>query len=338
MIKGKSHPALCMVLGIVSLMVVLEGAPAQEKLAPAQPSGPGLAQRPAATPKLDRLRLQIERLIAREDGVVGVAVKHLESGLGLAVNGDTPFPMASTFKVPILVELLFQVKEGRFGLDDEISVQPSDQHTGSGLISKLAVPGLKLSVLNTAQLMMMISDNSATDILLEKVGAANVNARLKTLGIEGITVNRSCQKLIGDLRALYEGAKTPEDARAAVIKFSADPQDQATPLAMNSLLEKVFKKEIIDPASCDLMTEIMLKCETGGQRILGDLPRDTKLAHKTGTISGTVNDCGIIFLPDGAGTVALTVFTKNFTEDTSDVERVIAKIAKFVYDCFYFTM
>jgi beta-lactamase class A len=84
--------------------------------------------------------------------------------------------------------------------------------------------------------------------------------------------------------------------------------------------------------------EIMLKCETGGQRILGDLPRDTKLAHKTGTIAGTVNDCGILFLPDGAGSVALTVFTKNFLEDSDDVEAVIAKIAKFVYDAFYFTM
>ncbi len=296
------------------------------------------AQEKVPVLKLDRLRLQIERLIAHEDGKVGVAVKHLESGQGLAVNGDMPFPMASTFKVPILVELLYQAKEGRFSLDDELSVQPSDQHPGSGLLAKLAAPGVKLSVRNMAHFMMMISDNSATDILLEKVGAASVNARLRGLGIEGISVNRSCQQLIGDLRALYQSAKTPEDVRAAVVKFSDDPQDQATPLAMNGLLEKVYKKEIIDPASCQLMIEIMLKCETGGKRILGDLPEDTKFAHKTGTIAGTVNDCGIITLPDGAGSVALTVFTKNFTEDTDDVEAVISRIAKFVYDCFYFTM
>ena len=83
---------------------------------------------------------------------------------------------------------MYQVKEGRFSLDDEISVQPSDQHLGSGMISKLDAPGVELTVLNMAHFMMMISDNSATDILLEKVGAANVNARLRALGIEGLTV------------------------------------------------------------------------------------------------------------------------------------------------------
>ncbi len=317
---------------------VLDPLLAQEKAAPAQAPGAGLVQSQPAARHLDRLKLQIERLIAREDGVVGVAVKHLESGLGLTVNGDVLFPMASTFKVPILVELMYQVKEGRFSLDDEISLQPSDQHVGSGLLAKLEAPGVELSVLNMAHFMMMISDNSATDILLEKVGASNVNSRLRALGIEGLTVNRSCQKLIGDLRAQYQEAETPAERRAAVVKFSDDPQDQATPLAMNGLLEKIYKKEILDPASCDLILDIMLKCETGGQRILGALPRDTKLAHKTGTIAGTYNDCGILFLPDGAGSVALTVFTKNFVDDTKDVEAIIATIAKFVYDAFYFTM
>ena len=334
MIKKLSLPIM-LVAALAALFPFT--AAAQEKPASAAPAGTAL-QSQAEAPKLARLKLQIERLIDRQDGVVGVAVKHLESGLGLAVNGDVPFPMASTFKVPILVELMHQVKEGRISLDDEISLQPSDQHVGSGLLSKLEAPGVELSVLNMAHFMMMISDNSATDILLEKVGAANVNARLQAIGVNGLTVNRSCQSLIGDLRSLYKDADTAEDIRAAIVDFSADPRDQATPLAMNSLLEKIYKKEIIDPASCELIIEIMLKCETGGQRILGDLPRDTKLAHKTGTIAGTYNDCGILFLPDGAGTIALTVFTKNFVDDTKDVEAVIAKIARFVYDCFYFTM
>ena len=325
------------VIGVTAALLVGTLA-AQEKTAPVQTTAVSPAQSQPAAVHLDRLKLQIERLIAREDGVVGVAVKHLESGQGLAVNGDVPFPMASTFKVPVLVELMYQVMEGRFSLDDEISLQPSDQHVGSGLLAKLEAPGVKLSILNMAHLMMMISDNSAADILLERVGAANINARLKAVGIDGLTVNRSCQNLIADLRALYKDAETSEEMRAAIVKFSDDPRDQATPLAMNSLLEKIFKKEILDPASCDLIIEIMLKCETGGQRIPGDLPRDTKLAHKTGTIAGTYDDCGIIYLPDGAGSVAVTVFTKNFVDDTKDVEAVIAKIAKFVYDCFYFTI
>ncbi|MCX6563358.1 MAG: class A beta-lactamase-related serine hydrolase [Candidatus Aminicenantes bacterium] len=297
----------------------------------------GLAQEPAATSRIERLKTQIERVIRGRGGHVGVAVKHIESGESLAVNGDMLFPLASAFKVPILVELLYQVQEGRFSLDDEIIVEKSDQHLGSGMISNLAAPGLKLSVLNMAHFMMMISDNSATDILLGKVGAANVNARLKSLGIEGMSVNRTCQKLISDFLALRSPARTPEEMKAAIVKFGENPEDSSTPLAMNTFLEKITKKEILNPDYCDLVLAIMRKCETGEKRIKGELPPRTIVAHKTGTIAGTVNDCGILFLPDGAGRVVLTVLSKDFTADTADVEAIIAKIARFVYDYFYFT-
>ena len=132
------------------------------------------------------------------EGEVGVAIKHVETGRELAVNGDTLFPMASAFKVPILVEVLYQVREGRFGLDDETRVEKTDQHMGSGMLSSLTAPGIVLSVRNLINLMMLISDNSATDLLLAKVGAERVNARLRSLGIEGMSVNRPCQKLIMD--------------------------------------------------------------------------------------------------------------------------------------------
>ena len=142
------------------------------------------AQEPSAAPKIERLRHQIERIVRNQDGVVGVSVKHIETGQALSLNGDVPFPMASTFKVPILFELLNQVKEGKFRLEDEIDVQKTDQHLGSGMFSRLVMPGLKVSVLNAVHFMMMISDNSATDLLLAKVGAEKINARLKGLGID----------------------------------------------------------------------------------------------------------------------------------------------------------
>jgi beta-lactamase class A len=295
-----------------------------------------LAQDAPASSRLDRLKTQIERLLRNRDGKVGVAVKHIESGQSLAVNGDMMFPLASAFKVPILVELLYQVEEGRFSLDDEINVEKSDQHLGSGMISNLAAPGIKLSVLNMAHFMMMISDNSATDILLGKVGADKVNLRLKSLGIEGMSVNRPCQTLISDYLALRSPARTPEDVKAAIVKFGENPEDSSTPLAMNALLEKIERKEILTPEHCQLVLAIMRKCETGLARIKGELPPGTIVAHKTGTIAGTVNDCGILVLPDGAGRVVLTVLTKDFTIDTADVEDIIAKIARWVYDYFYF--
>jgi len=314
-----------------------------------------MAPAEAPSPKIERLRLYIENAIRGAAGEIGVAVKHVESGQGLEVNAATSFPMASVFKVPLLVEVLAQVKEGKFRLDDEIDIQKTDQHLGSGMLSSLTAPGLKLSVRNLINLMMMISDNSATDILLQKVGAENVNRRLKQFGIEGISVNRTCQELIMDLAGLdyqkYKGLSldlitaeldkredlSPEARKEAVLKFTQNPEDQSTAAAMSLLLEKIFKKEILDPESCSLIISIMLECQTGAARLKGNLPPGTALAHKTGTIAGTVNDAGIIYLPQDLGHVVITVFTKNFLGETSDVETLIAEIGRIVYDYFYYT-
>jgi beta-lactamase class A len=304
--------------------------------------------------RIARLGKQVEAIVKRANGEVGVAVKHLESGQSFELNAGLSFPMASTFKLPVLVELMAQVKEGKFTLDDEVSIQKTDQHLGSGMLSSLTAPGIKLSVRNLVNLMMMISDNSATDILLAKVGAENVNGRLGQFGIGGISVNRSCQELIMDWMGVdhekyggltleqveVESRKMPEPSpearREARRKFTQDPRDQATPAAMNLLLEKIYKREILDPASCSLILSIMLQCQTGEGRIRGGLPPGTPLAHKTGTIAGTVNDVGILFLPDGLGHVALSILTKDFEDQTEDVEKILAEIARFVYDYFAF--
>jgi beta-lactamase class A len=304
---------------------------------------------------IERLKKQIEGVISGTEGEIGVAAKHLESGQELDVNGDMYFPMASVFKVPILVEVLAQIKEGKFTLNDEISIQKSDQHLGSGMLSDLEAPGIKLSLKNLITLMMIISDNSATDILLTKVGAENVNQRLRGYGLEKITVNRTCQHLIMDFVGLdyekYKGIsldefsevyraerdKDPEAFEKASEKFSEIFKDQSTPQAMNRLLEMIYKKEILDEGSCDFILSLMLECQTGQGRIKGNLPARTKIAHKTGTIGGTVNDSGIIYLPDSLGHVALTIFTKDMTLKSKDVEEIIAHVSKFVYDYFYFT-
>ncbi len=304
---------------------------------------------------IERLTNQIEGVIRGVAGEVGVAAKHLETGEEVFINGDTYFPMASVFKVPVFVEVMAQIKEGRFTLDDEISIQKTDQHLGSGYLSDLDAPGITLSVKNLINLMMMISDNSATDILLTKVGAEAVNNRLRIYGLERITVDRTCQHLIMDaigldydmhkdlpledvMKALQrERRNNPEAFEQASAQFSQVIKDQSSPKAMNRLLELIFKKEILDELSCEYILSVMLKCQTGERRLKGDLPRYVRIAHKTGTIGGTVNNAGIIYLPDNLGHVALTVFTKDTEDDTQEVEDVIAQIARFVYDYFYFT-
>ena len=275
-----------------------------------------LAEKPQKPQGIERLKSQIEGVIRGIEGRVGVAVKHLESGKELYINGDEYFPMASVFKLPILVEVMAQVIEGKLTLEDEISIQEKDQHLGSGMLSDLTAPGIKLSVRNLINLMMMISDNSATDILLQKVGAEKVNFRLASYGIKGMTVNRTCQQLIMDylgleaerykdlsldeLIATYrkQREENPDSFNKAAKKFSQVLKDQSTPRAMNRLLELIFNKDILDERSCELILSVMLACQTGERRIKGDLPRQIKVAHKTGTIGGTVNDSGIIYLPD----------------------------------------
>jgi beta-lactamase class A len=313
-------------------------------------------EREAATPQgIERLKKQIEGAISGIEGEIGVAVKHLETGEELAINGDVYFPMASVFKVPVFVEVMAQIKEGRFSLEDEISIQKTDQHMGSGYLSDLDAPGIILSIRNLINLMMMISDNSATDILLTKVGAENVTSRLRSFGLERITVDRTCQHLIMDAIGLdyekyknmplqetieayrKENAANPQAFEQASQEFTQVIKDQSSPRAMNRLLELIFKKQILDEKSCDYIINTMLKCQTGEKRLKGDLPRYVRVAHKTGTIGGTVNNAGIMYLPDDLGHVAITVFSKNTEAPTEDVEEVIAQIARFVYDYFYFT-
>ena len=108
--------------------------------------------------------------------------------------------LASTFKVPIAVQLLTRIDKGEVKLDQMIEIKQSDLHPGSGTLADLINKGgLALSVRNLMELMLLISDNSATDVLLRTAGGAEaVTARMRALGIEGISVNRSTALLIAD--------------------------------------------------------------------------------------------------------------------------------------------
>src|SRR5262249_28419939 len=144
--------------------------------------------------------------------------------------------------------------------------------------------------------MMTISDNSATDLLLERVGKDRVNARLKASGIADLRVDRSCQDLVSDY------LRDPQ-------QFYADGQDCSTPAAMNKLLERIFNAEVLDRERCDEMLAIMKRCQSGEARLPALLPPRTVLAHKTGTVGTAVNDVGILYLPDNGGHVIISVFT-----------------------------
>ncbi len=313
----------------------------------------GQTPNPAAPP-LARLESQLAAILKASPGTIGVAAKHLETGRGVALNGAIPLPMASVVKLPILVEVLAQVREGRFGLGDEWTVRPADQFFDGSLLSDLEAPGIKITTANLINLMMWLSDNTATDMLLTRVGIPAVNARLRSFGIEGITVDRTIRELLLEYEvgesASYKNlgpaefakvfgalaAEKPGLLEAANRDFSKKAADKATAQAMNALLEKIFRREILDADSCSLILKVMGGCQTGGRRIKGLLPAGTPVAHKTGTIGGTINDCGIIDLPDGLGHVALSFLSGETDPDRT--EDIIALVAKTVYDFFCFTL
>jgi beta-lactamase class A len=312
------------------------------------------SSRAVADSALPRLEREVARLAKGAGGVVGVSVIHLETNRRVTLNGSERFPMASTYKVPIAVQLLTRVDKGEIRLDQMIQLQPSDLHPGSGTLTDLFnKPGLALSVRNLLELMMLISDNSATDVCLRLAGGPEaVTARMRELGINGIDVNRSTARLIADwvgvtqvppesewslalFRKLSEAVK-PEERKAAAAKFDSDPRDTSTPEAMMTLLERIYRKDLLKTESAELLLDIMRRCRTGEARLKGMLPLGTEVAHKTGTIGGTTNDVGIITLPDDGGHVAITVFVKSSEKEASVRERTIAEVARAVHDFFLF--
>ena len=296
------------------------------------------------------LRAQIEKVIPRARGQVGVAIKHVESGTELMINGDQSYPMASTFKVPILVELFYQRAAGKLALTDRVEVGPLDVHPGGTIALLLDGPGLQMSVHNLINLMMRVSDNSAADLLLSRVGAANVTARMRSLGLDKIRVDRSTLEMIMDqegvdyatygklpLNQIRErmDAVDAQTASRANERFNATEKDVATPRQMTMLVEKIFRGDIVDRASSDEIIEFMNHSMIGQTRLPALLPEGTKVVHKTGSISGSTNDTGIVFLP-GGGHLVITVFTKDAKAATADREHVLAEIARFAYDYFVF--
>ncbi len=306
----------------------------------------------AADLESDRLQAEIARLAKISDGVVGMSALHVESNRRFSFHGDDRFPMASSFKVPIAVQLLARVDRGELRLDQMVTLQPHDLHPGSGILNSLLnKPGVSLSLRNLLELMLLISDNSATDINLRLAGGPQaVTAKMRELGISGIDVSRPTANLIADwagatlppetewspdlFHKLFETV-TPEQRKLAADRFNQDPRDTAQPNAMAALLEKIYHRQLHQPQTADLLLDILYRCQTGDARIKGILPPGTEVAHKTGSIGGTINDVGIINLPDNAGHVVLALFVKQGSKSDAS-ERTIAQISRAVYDFFLF--
>lgn len=310
---------------------------------------------PVDVPK-QRLEREIARLSVISGGTLGVSAIHIETGKKIVQNGTTAFPMASSYKVPIAIQLLTRIDSGKYSIDQLVEIEKSDLHPGSGMIADrfnwpgAMKPGVALSIRSLMELMLLISDNSATDICLRLAGGPGaVNACMKRLGITGLTVDRPTAYLIADWLGVYmnpaetwsaekfdslAGTKTAEQQKASSLRFDSDPKDTSTPEAMCALLLKLYTQPIIKPDSKNLLLDIMRRCESGMARLKGVLPPGTEVMHKTGTIGMTTNDVGIMTLPDDAGHVVISVFVKSSGKPIPERERAIAEVTRSIHDYF----
>jgi beta-lactamase class A len=299
------------------------------------------------------IEAEIRRLAEPASGTVGVAAWRLDGkGPRLLVNNGERYPMASTFKVAVAGAVLKRVDAGEITLDQMIQVEPAMMVPSDVIADRFIHPGVALSVYNLLELMLTQSDNTATDVMVKTAGGAGaVTAWLRAQGITEQRVDRDTAGLLRDFFALPPGSSFMESFEAAKkagrefgktsllpnAAFDDDPRDSTTPEAMGMLLTRIFSGKALKPETTKILTDIMERCRTGGERLRARLPAGTKVADKTGTIGGSINDVGVITLPDGAGQIVVAVFVKKSAAPVATREKAIAEIARSVRDFYLFS-
>jgi beta-lactamase class A len=233
-------------------------------------------------------------------GVTAIA----PDGTRFAHNGTRRFVAASTMKIPIMVELFRRIDQGRDSLDHLHVLREEDKATGGGVVKELHA-GITFTVRDLCYLMMAISDNSTTNILIDRVGMAETNALMKALGMQGSVLGR---KVRG--RPPVEG----------------ETENWAIPDEYAALIAAILGNTAASPTSCAAMVQ-MLEKQTNDRRIARHLPRGEarpRWGTKTGSLPGVVNDVGFIMAPTGP--LVLSIYCE--IPDPNAGEAVIGDIAR----------
>ena len=273
----------------------------------------------AAQQPLRSLRPAIEQRIARYEGVVGLAVIDLATGDTLSIRGDEPFPTASVIKVPVLVEVFHQVENGRLRLEDPIVMLEVDKRPGSGLLQYLSAP-LQITVRDAAFLMIALSDNTATNLLVDKVGIRAVGVRMDSLGLPRTALHS---------KVFDRASSVAPDSSAGWGLGVTTPNEMARLFAM------IHRGETVSPEASREMLR-MLRAQFYTDAIPRYLPPGTSVAHKTGSINQARHDCGIVSSREPARDYVFCAFTKE-NRDTSwrvdnEAQVLIAELARIVHE------
>lgn len=254
---------------------------------------------PAAAQRADTtaLRRTLEGVLRGYPGVAGVSVKNLATGEAVSIRGAETYPTASLIKVAVLVALLDQVRAGSMGLDERLSMIARDRVGGSGVLQYMA-PGLQPTVGDAAWLMITISDNTATNLLLDRLNVRTVWDKMEALGLPHTKIHS---------KTFLRSTSVAMDSS---VKYGLGV---TTPDEMVRLFELLQQGRAVSPA-LDSLALTMLRNNQDATKLGRWLPADVPFAHKTGEVDQSRSDCGIIYSPGAP--LAVCAMTRENT-DTS---------------------
>lgn len=264
------------------------------------------------------LEQRIAQIADGSRGRIGVAAVDLSTGKYIGVLGDQRFPMASTSKIAVAATFLEGVEKGKWSLTSEF---PLLLPRSSAPFSSKVAPvyeGQYMKAIDLIEIMITRSSNPATDALLRVVGGPEkVNDWVRRQGIKNFSLDRDIATLVRD-----DGQYNPAN--------HIDPRDSATPQAMVALLTGLYQGKFLSEGSRKVLLGAMSRTRTGKRRIPAMMPAGVKVSHKTGTLSNTSSDVGILETADGRA-IAVAIYV---TGQGTKVEREakIAQIARALHD------
>ncbi len=235
------------------------------------------------------------------DGVMGVAIEDLKTGEQFFLHENEVFAQASSIKIAVLGNLYLQAQQGKLKLTDLYTVQASDLVPDSDIMGGLTPGVTRVTLRDLATMMVGVSDNSATNVLIDRVGMENVNAMLDSLGLAHTRLRRKMM----DLDAARQGR-----------------ENISTPREMMTLLEDIHKGKVLNKESTADFFKVLSTNKNSW--IPRDLPADVKIANKPGALEGVRNDSGIV-LVEGRPYV-ICVMTAFLTNER-DGEQAISKVS-----------
>jgi beta-lactamase class A len=266
------------------------------------------------------LAARIEPLIKAHKGKVAVAVKHLDNGETYFLDADEEMPTASLIKFMIMLEVYLQASEGKVKLSDMVTLKKADMVQGSGILTYHFSEGATFSLRDATRLMMVYSDNTATNLVLDKIGLPATTKRMEDWGLKGTKLNAKVFR--------RDTSINPERSK----KFGLG---STTARETVGLLEKVYQGKVVSPEVCKEMLDHMKKCDDK-TKMKRYLPTKIEVAHKTGSVDAAKTDAGILYLPSGP--VAVCVLTaqnedKAYKDDNA-AHILIGRIGEQIYEHF----